>query len=408
MRVESLDIHITDRCNLKCKYCYLQQGNAVTRPDISDEIIAVLPEVTRRLGVKKINFFGGEPLLARDRIEKIVATVGDSVRYSIVTNGVVGDDSLRDFLRAHKIGVQRSIDGCPQACALNRPDVTEKYVELTPVFADKGRPRRSTITENAAPLLYRSWLWLKKNGFGSGWTPIPDNYKAWSDESIAAFVEQMKLIARDLVEDVRAGKSPFYNYWFTRLGPAIRTPDKEQAKGCGAGQSLLALRQDGAFFACHRFVTDDILSDWCFGHVWDVLEGKPLRAGPSAHKAIETCKKNFATAEVFSECHACEAKAGCAGGCYHVNRAVNGDPAKPELTWCKLRRNLLPVVRWVDKQIGKQRPDWWRGNQTAKIKQCQCRPHPKAQSADEHVVLPPQFQCGECCGSVARKMIRET
>jgi len=336
-------------------------------------MIACLPEVVKRLGVKTLNFFGGEPLLARDRIEKIVATVGDSVRYSIVTNGVVGDESLRDFLRAHKIGVQRSIDGCPQACALNRPDVTDKYVELTPIFADKGRARRSTITENAAPLLYRSWLWLKKNGFGSSWTPIPDNYKPWSDESIAAFVEQMKLIARDLVEDVRSGKPPFYNYWFARLGPALRTPDKEQARGCGAGQSLLALRQDGAFFACHRFVTDDILSDWCFGHVWDVLEGKPLRPGPSARTAIETCKKNFATAEVFAECHTCEARAGCAGGCYHVNRAVNRDPARPDQTWCKLRRGLLPVVRWIDEQIGKQNPNWWRQVQPKTNQKCQCK-----------------------------------
>mgnify|MGYP000878674616 CR=1 FL=1 len=360
MKINSLDIHLTDRCNLNCKYCYLHQDSYKRRPDIDDSLIQILPEVIKRLEVKKVNFFGGEPILAFDKIKAIVENLsGLNVSFGISTNGTIGNEEIKEFLKRYRVGVQRSIDGCPEACSLNRPDISQKYLDLTKIYRDYGKARRSTITEDAAKYVYKSWIWLKKNGFNHGWTPIPDNYVEWKDESIETFVEQHKLIARDLVEDVINGKPPFYNYWFIRLINCVLNPNKDSPKGCGAGTSLLALRQDGCFFACHRFVSDDSLSDWCFGHVSDVLEGKPLRPGPSARKTIETCKKNYMNAEVFQECKTCPVKSGCPGGCYHTNRAINNDAAKPTQTFCKIRKGMLPVVKWIHEKLKDVCPNWY-------------------------------------------------
>lgn len=353
MKITSLDVHITDRCNLSCEYCYLHRPDFKGRDDIPDWLISLLPQVIKRLGVKKVNFFGGEPMVAFDRIQAVIEnTKALGVRYGIVTNGVVCSKEQAEYLQRHKVGMQRSIDGCPEACAINRPDVAEKYLRLTDIVGDRGKPRRSTITENAVHLLYRSWLWLKDNGFDRGWTPIPDNYAEWSDASLDTWESQLKAIARDLVRDVEIGKHPFYNYWFSRLDAAIRNPKQIRPRGCGAGSSLLALRQDGFFFACHRFVTDDALSDWCWGHVYDLLSGRELKPGPGAARAIRICKQEFQSAPEFEQCRNCEAQAGCAAGCYHTNRAVNGDAVKPTRTWCEMRKRALPIAKWIHSKIG--------------------------------------------------------
>lgn len=390
MKIQSLDLHLTDRCNLNCKYCYLHQEGYVIRPDIDDGLIELLPEIVKRLGVTKINFFGGEPLLAIDKIKKVIEKLKDTgVKFGISTNGIIDKEEIRDLIRTYKISVQRSIDGCPEACSLNRPDVTDKYLKLTELYQDYGKARRSTITEDAAKYVYKSWLWLKNNGFNQGWTPIPDNYKEWSDESIQTFIEQHKLIARDLVYDVLSGKPPFYNFWFSRLISCILTPNNIGPKGCGAGTSLLALRQDGNFLACHRFVSDDCLSDWCFGNVEDLLSGKGLKPGPTAREAIETCKKKFNESPIFEKCKTCLARAGCPGGCYHTNRAINNNAAIPTETFCKMRIGMLPVVQWIHEKLKDVNPTWYKGK-TGNAKQVSAKNQPsqRQSSSPKNPCLP--------------------
>jgi len=293
MQIRSLDIHVNDRCNLRCRYCYLRQGDYVDRGEFPDELIDVLPEVCRRLGVRDITFYGGEPMLSFDILRRIVERL-PGLRFGIVTNGTICTEEMAEFIHRHRIGVQRSIDGCPEVMEKTRPGAVERYIALTPRFRDYHRARRSTITPDTVCYMYQSWCWLRDQGFDDGWTPIPDFYAEWRPEQIQMFIEQLRQIGRDLVETVKRGGEPFYNYWFNRLAGVIRERRGERVRpsprGCGAGVSLLALRQDGWFFACHRFVTDGITSPWCFGHVSDVLSGRGLRPGTEAARAIATAR----------------------------------------------------------------------------------------------------------------------
>ena len=69
-------ISVTDRCNLRCRYCMPECGvKKLSHADILtlEEILRVA-EVFSRLGIKKIRITGGEPLLRRnlpDLIRKI-------------------------------------------------------------------------------------------------------------------------------------------------------------------------------------------------------------------------------------------------------------------------------------------------------------------------------------------------
>lgn len=83
-----IEIMITQRCNLACSYCY-QQTKAFRRFDmpasIVDESIAFINSLEKP---KTITFYGGEPLLRIDLIERICQKTNNVTKFSIITNGI--------------------------------------------------------------------------------------------------------------------------------------------------------------------------------------------------------------------------------------------------------------------------------------------------------------------------------
>jgi len=88
-----LRVSLTDRCNLRCRYCMPAEGldwlpgEQLLRPD---ELARLLRIGVTRLGVTSVRFTGGEPLLAR-HLEEMVATAASlrpRPQISLTTNGV--------------------------------------------------------------------------------------------------------------------------------------------------------------------------------------------------------------------------------------------------------------------------------------------------------------------------------
>lgn len=74
--VDYLRISLTDKCNLRCRYCIPKEGVALVphKEILTFEEIEKFARVTAGLGLKKIRFTGGEPLVRRDA-EKLVAAL---------------------------------------------------------------------------------------------------------------------------------------------------------------------------------------------------------------------------------------------------------------------------------------------------------------------------------------------
>ncbi|XP_067130506.1 molybdenum cofactor biosynthesis protein 1-like isoform X2 [Centruroides vittatus] len=68
-----LRISLTERCNLRCKYCMPEEGIKLTPNShlLSTEELLQLINLFSKLGVNKIRFTGGEPLIRKDIIEII-------------------------------------------------------------------------------------------------------------------------------------------------------------------------------------------------------------------------------------------------------------------------------------------------------------------------------------------------
>ncbi|MFT4044794.1 MAG: GTP 3',8-cyclase MoaA [Gordonia sp. (in: high G+C Gram-positive bacteria)] len=88
-----LRVSVTDRCNLRCTYCMPADGlDWLPSDDLltTAEFIRVLTIAVRDLGVRRIRFTGGEPLLRRD-LEKIIgalAGLADRPELTLTTNGL--------------------------------------------------------------------------------------------------------------------------------------------------------------------------------------------------------------------------------------------------------------------------------------------------------------------------------
>ncbi|WP_296135935.1 GTP 3',8-cyclase MoaA [uncultured Tessaracoccus sp.] len=114
-----LRVSLTDRCNLRCTYCMPAEGMPWTpRAELltDDEIVRLIRVAVERLGVTKVRFTGGEPLL-RPGLVGIVAAVkamrtdeGAPPELALTTNGVGLADRVDALAEAGLDRVNISLD----------------------------------------------------------------------------------------------------------------------------------------------------------------------------------------------------------------------------------------------------------------------------------------------------------
>src|SRR5205814_5861657 len=111
-----LRISVTERCNLRCRYCMPEEGVQLLPKDhlLSFEEIERLAALFVRLGVRKIRLTGGEPLVRRgidDLIARIGALKGCGLeRLMMTSNALLLRDHIPALLRAGMDAVNLSLD----------------------------------------------------------------------------------------------------------------------------------------------------------------------------------------------------------------------------------------------------------------------------------------------------------
>ena len=109
-----LRVAVTDRCNLRCVYCMPEGGVDFASHDKllqTAEILRVI-RVASRLGVHKVRFTGGEPLVRRDIVE-LVEEAGQTPGIRTVhltTNGVLLPGFAKPLREAGLHGINISLD----------------------------------------------------------------------------------------------------------------------------------------------------------------------------------------------------------------------------------------------------------------------------------------------------------
>lgn len=113
-KINYLRISVTDRCDLRCRYCMPEQGvEPLTHNDIlSYEEILRVAECFARLGVSRIKITGGEPLVrfhVLDLIEQLKKIPGIE-QVTLTTNGTHLADYIDQLSGLRIDGINISID----------------------------------------------------------------------------------------------------------------------------------------------------------------------------------------------------------------------------------------------------------------------------------------------------------
>lgn len=161
--IRYLRVSVTDRCNLRCRYCMPESGvDWVPHGQVlTYEQIAQLVGLCAGLGVEKVRLTGGEPLVRRglSALVRMVKETPGIRQVCLTTNGVLLPEQLPALLEAGLDGVNLSLDTLDrgQYAALTRRDELPRALAgLEAALAVPGL----TVKLNCVPLADNEDQWV--------------------------------------------------------------------------------------------------------------------------------------------------------------------------------------------------------------------------------------------------------
>jgi SynChlorMet cassette radical SAM/SPASM protein ScmE len=149
----SVDIAITGRCNLRCKYCFYADEMAALQDLPTERWLAFFDELGR-LAVQRVCLTGGEVFTRPDLFELIDGVIANRMRYRLLTNGTLITAAVMEQFAVGKRrqrldGIQVSLDGSDaQIHDRSRPGSFERALRGLRLLVEAGLPATVRVTVN--------------------------------------------------------------------------------------------------------------------------------------------------------------------------------------------------------------------------------------------------------------------
>ena len=140
-------IAITEKCNLRCTYCMPEEGVDFKNGEqilTSEEILRIIG-VLARMGIKKVRFTGGEPLVRKDIVQLVegAANTPGIKAVHMTTNGIIFPKYAKRLRDAGLTGVNISLDTFDEAkfFEITRRSGVDKVMESIRLAQELDFPR---------------------------------------------------------------------------------------------------------------------------------------------------------------------------------------------------------------------------------------------------------------------------
>lgn len=261
-----LQIHITGRCNCRCKHCYIAPNVRELSPEQMERILLQYDSLINRIQKERGEVFpyvyitGGEPFL-HSQIEEIFALIRKyNYRFSFrfMTNGtVIRQELLEDFCTLNIPGLQVSIDGTKKTHdrirgegnlekVIHGLDVMHAYGIQTRVSftAHQGNYREFSQVAELCRAHHVSVLWSDR------YVPCQENQllSALTPAETKEYVELLEQEKRNpLNREASLTIKNVRSLQFLSSG--------EYPYCCTAGLNALAIDEAGEVYPCRRFAS---------------------------------------------------------------------------------------------------------------------------------------------------------
>lgn len=110
--IDYLRISLTEACNLRCIYCMPEEEVCFKKDNgLTDEELKYLIDIFGDIGLKKIRFTGGEPLLRKSIVELVSKAKEKKIeKIALTTNGVLLHKYLDELINAGLNEINISLD----------------------------------------------------------------------------------------------------------------------------------------------------------------------------------------------------------------------------------------------------------------------------------------------------------
>ncbi len=344
-KVISATIHLTHHCNLRCSYCYTGEKLPIAMHyDTIDASIDFILNDANDNNAKTLNitFFGGEPLIEKDKIFYIIDQFDRlknniTVSYRMSTNGTLMTPKLMKKLMDNDVFVSLSIDGHPDVHDIHRVDAggkptSAKVANAAKLMLDLNRCTNVTcvITPETAGDLMKSIEYIYGLGFRYITTTL--DYSAnWNDTNFIELEKSYSRLGR-WYEKMMMKEERFYLSFFDeRIRTRTYKPLKASEK-CGMGDSQYSIAPNGELYPCIQFVKTQSLPEFIIGHVDSGFDQKCQN-----HIKGKTEKPKL-------ECTGCALESRCSKWCSCINYMSTGTVEKASHIVCHNEKLLIKIV----------------------------------------------------------------
>jgi SynChlorMet cassette radical SAM/SPASM protein ScmE len=360
---KKVDISITNRCNLRCRYCYHFESAGDVEGDLPAGEWLEFFEELNRCAVTQVTLAGGEPFIREDLKEIIEGIVKSRMRFAILSNGTLIDDDMAAFLASTKRCnyVQVSIDGSmPES-----HDVMRGKGSFAKALQSLMTLRRRSVHVAVRVTIHRknvhdlegvAKLLLEDIGLSSFGTNSAgamglcrknaEMVQLTTEERTIA-METLLRLSKKYNGRIQAMAGPLAEArdWLdmeeARLWGKQLTPARGYLTGCGCFRELIAVRADGVIVPCTmlshielgQINRDDLMQIW------------------QNHDALKVLRKrHLIPLSGFAFCGGCEYVDCCTGNCPGLSYAMVGVVNHPSPETC-LRKFLIEGGRLPDRAL---------------------------------------------------------
>ncbi len=346
--IKALCLHICHDCNLRCRYCFADEGAYHSEREFMSEETAkraidflILNSGKRK--VLEVDFFGGEPLMCLQTIKNVVAYArdqgeksGKKFLFTTTTNALLLDDDAIDFFNREMENVVLSLDGRKEVHDAIRKTksgkgsfdyVIENVKRFVKSRGDKSYYVRGTFTAKNLDFS-KDVIFLADNGFDSiSMEPVVTDIDdlAIKDEHIPTVLDEYENLCDKYLDKYKNGEG--FNFFHFNVDLEGGVCLQKKVSACGAGNEYFSVVPNGDIYPCHQFAGD---KDFYMGNVFD-------------GKLDAKIREKFANSCLFTreECGDCFAKFICSGGCSANNYHFEGDINKPYKATCAMMKKRI-------------------------------------------------------------------